>query len=184
MAAAAQPRLSLAEWLVLCLVSESPSHGFALARTLSEDGELGQIWRVPKPVVYRALQRLETIGLVATVELQPSSEGPVRSLVDVTGAGRDAAAAWLTKPARHNRDIRSELLMKLALLDRAGADPTPLLVAQQALLEPVAAALKVRLAAATGFDRMIILWRRETVAATLRFLDDALRQAARVAKAP
>ena len=178
-----QPRLSLAEWLVLCLVSEAPTHGFALARTLSEDGELGQIWRVPKPVIYRALQRLEIVGLATTVELQPSSEGPVRSLVDVTRAGREAATAWLTKPARHNRDIRSELLMKLALLDRAGADPTPLLVAQRALLDPVADALQVRLAAATGFDRMIILWRRETVAATLRFLDDAVNQASRVAKA-
>ncbi len=178
-----QPRLSLAEWLVLCLVCEAPTHGFAVARTLSEEGDLGQIWRVPKPVIYRALQRLEVVGLVTTVELQPSSEGPVRSLVDVTEAGREAATAWLTEPARHNRDIRSELLMKLALLDRAGADPAPLLVAQRALLEPVADALQVRLARAAGFDRVIILWRRETVAATLRFLDDALREATRVAKA-
>lgn len=182
MAAAAQPRLSLAEWLVLCLVSEAPSHGFALARTLSEDGELGQIWRVPKPVIYRSLQRLETAGLVATVELQPSSAGPVRSLVDVTAAGRSAAAAWLARPARHNRDIRSELLMKLALLERAGTDPTPLLTAQRAQLEPVAAALQLRLASTAGFERMIILWRSETVEATLRFLDDALRQASKAAK--
>ena len=66
------PRLSLAEWLVLCLVCEAPSHGFALARTLSEEGELG---------------------------FQPSNAGPVRSLVDATDAGRDAAAAWLAQPA-------------------------------------------------------------------------------------
>jgi DNA-binding PadR family transcriptional regulator len=175
MAATTHVRLSLAEWVVLSLVSEAPSHGFALARTLSDDGDLGQIWRVPKPVIYRALQRLETAGLVVTVELQPSSEGPVRSLVDVTEAGRDAAAAWLTEPARHNRDIRSELLLKLALLDRAGADPAPLLAAQRAQLEPVADALQRRLTSATGLDRMIILWRRETVEATLRFLDRALR---------
>jgi DNA-binding PadR family transcriptional regulator len=184
MAVAAQPRLSLAEWLVLCLISEEPSHGFALARILSEDGALGQIWRVPKPVIYRALQRLEAVGLVATVELQPSSAGPVRTLVDVTHAGRAAAAAWLTKPVRHNRDIRSELLMKLALLDRAGADPVPLMTAQRAQLEPVANALRARVASATGFDRTAISWRAETVAASLRFLDDALREAARVAKAP
>jgi DNA-binding PadR family transcriptional regulator len=183
MAAAVQLRLSLAEWLVLCLVSEAPTHGFALARTLSEEGDLGQIWRVPKPVIYRALQRLETAGLVETVELQPSSEGPVRSLVDVTQAGRNAAAAWLTKPVRHNRDIRSELLMKLALLDRAGADPAPLLAAQREQLEPVADALQVKLAESAGFDRMIILWRWQTIAATLRFLEDALREAARAAQA-
>jgi DNA-binding PadR family transcriptional regulator len=183
MATSVQPRLSLAEWFVLCLITEAPSHGFALARTLSEDGELGKIWRVPKPVIYRALQRLETAGLVATVELQPSNAGPVRSLVDATTTGRDAAAAWLAKPVRHNRDIRSELLVKLALLDRAGTDPAPLLAAQRAQLEPVAAALELKLARAAGFDRMIILWRRETVAATLGFLDDALREATSAAKA-
>jgi DNA-binding PadR family transcriptional regulator len=183
MPAASQPRLSLAEWLVLCLISEAPSHGFALARTLSADGELGKIWRVPKPVIYRALQRLEAVGLVATVELQPSSSGPIRSLVDATAAGREAAASWLARPVRHNRDIRSELLVKLALLDRAVADPEPLLAAQRAQLEPVAEALDTSLAGVHGFDRMIVMWRRETVAATLRFLDDALRESARAAKA-
>jgi DNA-binding PadR family transcriptional regulator len=183
MAAPVRARLSLAEWLVLCLIAEAPSHGFALARTLSQDGELGKIWRVPKPVIYRALQRLESVGLVSTVELQPSSAGPVRSLVDATEAGRYAAAAWLAEPARHNRDIRSELLVKLALLDRAGADPGPLLTAQHAQLEPVAAALEGKLARAAGFDRLLILWRRETVAATLRFLEHAMREATSAAKA-
>lgn len=42
-------RLSLAEWVVLCLVCEAPSHGFALVRMLADDGELGQVLRVPKP---------------------------------------------------------------------------------------------------------------------------------------
>lgn len=173
-----QHRLSLAEWAVLCLTAEAPSHGFALARTLSPDGELGRIWRVPKPVVYRALQRLESAGLVATAGYQPSSSGPVRALVDATPAGRAAAAAWLAEPARHNRDVRSELLLKLALLDRAGADPAPLLAAQRARLEPVARALAGSVAGADGIDRMILLWRRETVAATLRVIDEVLRDAA------
>ena len=177
MPAASQPRLSLGEWVVLCLVCETPTHGFALARMLGDDGELGQIWRVPKPVIYRALQRLEAAGLVALVELQPSSEGPVRSLVDATGPGRDAAAAWLAKPVSHNRDIRSELLVKLALLDRVGADAGPLLGAQRAQLQPVADALRARLADATGIDRAVTLWRSETVEATLRFLDAVRRPA-------
>lgn len=167
---------------MLCLIAEAPSHGFALARTLSDDGELGRIWRVPKPVIYRALQRLEIAELVVTVELQPSNAGPVRSLIDVTEVGRDAATHWLTRPVRHNRDIRSELLLKLALLDRGGADPAPLLAAQRAQLEPVALALEAKLASTAGVERMIILWRWETLAATLRFLDDALRQSPRAAK--
>jgi len=175
MPASARPRLSLAEWVVLCLACEGPSHGFALARILGSDGELGHIWRVPKPVIYRALQRLEDAGLLELVELQASTEGPVRSLVEATRAGRDAAAAWLAKPVSHNRDIRSELLTKLALLDRAGRDPAPLLDAQSALLEPVAHALRARLAEASGVERAITLWRCETVEATLRFLAE-LRQ--------
>jgi hypothetical protein len=67
--------------------------------------------------------------------------------------------------------VRSELLVKLALLDRSGADPRPLLDAQRGQLVPVARALEDRLAAAAGFDRTLILWRCETVSATLRFLD-------------
>ena len=163
--------LSLSEWLVLCLGAEAPRHGFAIARLLGPDGSLGQVWRVPKPVVYRALQRLEQLGLVRTTGMEVSSEGPVRSLVDVTPDGRAAASGWLARPAGHNRDVRSELLAKLALLDRSGADPRPLLDAQREQLRPVAAALQERLAAAAGFDCTIAAWRWETLSATLRFLD-------------
>jgi PadR family transcriptional regulator AphA len=163
--------LSLAEWLVLCLVCEQPRHGFAIARLLDADGSLGQIWRVPKPVIYRALQRLEHLGMVRTAEQQASSQGPVRSLIDATQAGRDAAAAWLTRPVSHTRDVRSELLVKLALLDRAGQDPLPLIRAQREHLAPVAEALDERLGSVEGFDRTLTLWRFETVSATVRFLD-------------
>ena len=163
--------LSLAEWLVLCLVCEQPRHGFAIARLLDTDGSLGQVWRVPKPVVYRALQRLEHLKMVRTAEQQASNQGPVRSLVDATQAGRKAAAAWLTRPVSHTRDVRSELLVKLALLDRAGTDPQPLIRAQREHLAPVADALRERLDSVHGFDRTLALWRFETVSATVRFLD-------------
>jgi DNA-binding PadR family transcriptional regulator len=160
---------------VLCLVREAPSHGFAIARITAADGELGHVWRVPKPVIYRALQRLETLQLVATVEVQPSNAGPARSMVAATGQGSRAVAGWLAKPVSHNRDIRSELLVKLALLERTGADPGPLLAAQENQLRPVAEGLQEQLSSATGFDRTLILWRYETITGTLRFLD-ALRQ--------
>jgi DNA-binding PadR family transcriptional regulator len=170
--------LSLAEWLVLCLVCEQPRHGFAIARLLTADGAMGEIWRVPKPVVYRALQRLEELGLVRTTEQQPSSQGPVRSLIAVTAAGRGAAADWLARPVAHTRDVRSELLVKLALLDRAGRDPRPLAGAQRELLAPIADALRARLDEAAGFDRTLLLWRYETVSATVRFLDALCAQPA------
>ena len=183
MSASAEPALSLAEWLALCLVCEEPRHGFAIARLLGPGGSMGEVWRVPKPVVYRALQRLEQLGLVRATQ-QPSSRGPVRSLVTATGAGQRAAAAWLTQPAGHNRDVRSELLVKLALLDRSGGAVQPLLAAQREQLLPVAEALRERLAAATGFDRTLILWRCEMMAATLRFLDSVQATAVTPAAVP
>ena len=80
--------------------------------------------------------------------------------------------------------MRSELLAKLALLDRAGADPRPLLDAQREQLLPVVTALRERLASATGFDRTIAAWRWETVSATLRFLDAVRSAPAAMAPAP
>jgi PadR family transcriptional regulator AphA len=171
------PALSLTEWLVLCVASEGPTHGFAIARLLGHQGDLGQVWRVPKPVIYRGLARLEQLGLVHMVGEQTTSLGPVRLVVEATPDGRQAAVAWLATPVRHIRDVRSELMVKLALLDRAGASPHPLLTAQQDQLTPIAEALRDRLGAASGFDRTLALWRYETVSAALRFLDTALTSA-------
>jgi hypothetical protein len=72
--------------------------------------------------------------------------------------------------------VRSELLVKLALLDRAGSDPLPLISAQREHLAPLAEALRERLDHASGFDRTLALWRFETVSATVRFLDALLVQ--------
>jgi DNA-binding PadR family transcriptional regulator len=97
-------RLSLAEWLVLCLVREKPTHGLVLAGLLDRNGSLGQIWSVPKATVYRALPRLELLGLIQTAGKQPASQGgPARTLVEATPAGRAAAQAWLSTPVEHAR---------------------------------------------------------------------------------
>jgi PadR family transcriptional regulator AphA len=164
------PRLSLAEWVVLCVLSEGRSHGFALASLLGRDGNLGRIWRVPKPVIYRAIQRLELLGLARPAGMQPSAAGPVRSLSEATPAGRRLARSWLTRPVGHARDVRSELLIKLALLQRAGVSPQKLLRAQHEQLVPVAGAIDEQLREAEGLDRTIALWRHEMISATLRFL--------------
>jgi DNA-binding PadR family transcriptional regulator len=171
-----QERLSLAEWLVLCLVREEPTYGLILVGLLARDGTLGQVWSVPKAVVYRALQRLEVLGLIRTVGEQRTSQGPVRSLYQATPAGAAAAAAWLGRPVQHPRDVRSELMVKLALLDRSGTDSRDLLQAQLARLLPVAAALDDRLRATTGFEHTLVLWRHEAMAATLRFLQTLAAQ--------
>jgi DNA-binding PadR family transcriptional regulator len=167
-----EPRLSLAEWVVLCLVCEQPTHGFAVSALLARDSDLGQIWHVQKAVVYRAMDRLEQLGYTRTAGQKPSSLGPVKSLSRATRAGKRAARVWLGRPVDRPREVRSELLLKLALRDRIGADASELLRRQHAHLEPIAAALRNRLHDATGLQRTLALWRSESIAATLRFLEE------------
>jgi PadR family transcriptional regulator AphA len=169
---AGEHRLSLAEWLVLCLVREEPTYGLVIAQLLDRDGSLGRIWSVPKGSVYFALQRLELLGLIRMAGKQRSMEGgPTRSLLEATPAGRAAAQAWLSTPVEHARDVRSELMMKLALLDRTGSDSRALVRAQLAQLVPVAAALDDQLSASTGFEHTLVLWRHAAMTATMRFLE-------------
>jgi PadR family transcriptional regulator AphA len=166
-----EPQLSLAERIVLCLLCEEPAYGLVLTGLLARDGCMGKVWRVPKAMVYRALQRLELASLIRAAGRQRSGNGPARCLYEATPAGQAAATAWLGTPAEHARDVRSELMVKLALLDRAGTDPRELLHAQRARLLPVAAALDERLQATTGFEHALTLYRRESVSGTLRFLE-------------
>jgi DNA-binding PadR family transcriptional regulator len=167
----AEPRLSLTEWVVLCVAAEKPTHGFAIAAQLGRGSALGAVWYVARQQVYRSLERLAGLGLIRELGREPSSAGPVRQLCEVTPAGRELAGAWLGRPARHGRDVRSELLVKLALLDRAGADASDLVRAQRDQLAPIAGALEERLRSAEGPERTVMLWRREAISATLRFLD-------------
>jgi DNA-binding PadR family transcriptional regulator len=166
-----KPRLSLAEWVVLCLVCEQPTHGWAIAALLGRDGDLGQIWHVQKSAVYRAMDRLEQLGYVGMIRNEPSSHGPVKSLSQATLAGERAAEGWLGRPVDHPRDVRSQLLIKLALRERIGADSSELLRLQHAQLAPIAAVLSDRLHHATGLQQTLALWRSESISATLRFLE-------------
>ncbi|MGH3160662.1 MAG: PadR family transcriptional regulator, partial [Streptosporangiaceae bacterium] len=121
------PELPLAEWLVLCLVSERPMHGFAIAGLLADDGSLGRIWHVRKMVIYRAVHRLEQLGLIVASGSSPPARGrPGSRFRPRPRAVRPPQNGWPGRPGIP-RDIRSELLLKMALLDRAGADPGDLL---------------------------------------------------------
>jgi len=170
-------QLRLSDWVALCVVCERTTHGFAIAQLFSHQGSLGQVWQVSKPAVYAAIQRLDKLGLVETLGEQSTSKGPARSLVKATRAGQAAARGWLRTPVMHGRDVRSELLMKLALLDRARADPSELLIQQRAEFSPVAAAPADQVPATTGTEHTLALWRHKAMSATLQFLDDLTRQA-------
>ena len=163
--------MALAEWTVLVVLSQRPAHGFAVSQLTAADGELGRIWRIPRPVVYRAIGRLLDAGFITPESVEPGL-GPQRTIYTVTPRGREGAEHWLNTPVEHVRDMRSHLLIKLALLYRAGRDPADLLKRQRAALDPIARAMQAPQAEPDGFDEILLAWRRATAAAALGFLDD------------
>jgi DNA-binding PadR family transcriptional regulator len=168
-------QLTMGEWAVLALVDEGPTHGFAVARAMASGGEVGRVWAMRRPLVYRTLEILGERELTRTAGIEASTTGPPRTLVEVTAEGAERVAAWLREPVRQLRDARSALMLKLLFLDRRGGDPAPLLAAQRERLLELDGELRAELAEAEGFARTLALWRVESTTAAIRFVDAAGR---------
>jgi PadR family transcriptional regulator AphA len=162
---------SLNDWAVAGLLAERPAHGFDLARALGPDGALGLVWTVRRQQVYRALDHLRRQGSARALRDEPGKGGPPRTVVALTPRGRSEVDRWLNAPVGRLREVRHALLLKLALLDRRGLDPVPLLRAQR----EVATSMRATCEAARPVDpaaRLVTAWRRESADALLRLLDD------------
>ena len=162
------PDLSLTEWVVLALVAESPTHGFAVSKELQADSDLGRILTVHRPLVYRALDRLGDAGLVTDIATEPGDAGPNRTVVRASRSGKAALRRWFVTPVDHVRDLRIEFLIKLRLTERVGKDTTPLMRAQQ---EELATTLD-RLTAVEDDQDVVDRWRRHNAAAAANFLNN------------
>ena len=164
------PGLSLTEWVVLALLAEAPSHGFAVARTLSRATALGEVWTVPRPLVYRAIGRLEEQGMVASAGEEPGDPGPTRMVYQTTGKGKKAVAQWRGEPVQHLREVRSAFLAKVLLRQRAGEPLAPLVAAQRAVFDPLFQRLADQFDEGEG-SRVVASWRYESSQAVARLLD-------------
>jgi hypothetical protein len=72
------------------------------------------------------------------------------------------------------RDVRSELLIKLALLFDRGVPADPLLRDQQRVLAGILEALETSLAEAEGFESVVLRYRTETARSAAAFVDELL----------
>jgi molybdopterin-binding protein len=165
---ATKPDLTLAEHSCLALIGQGATHGWAVGTLLEPDGEIGRIWSLSRPLTYRAIDTLVERRLV-TRKGTAAGRGRDRTMLRATAAGRRTTSAWLDAPVIHIRDVRTELLVKLALRRRAGLAVEPLLAAEQRTLVPTIDALT------TGTtDDLVDVWRGESAEAVRRFLDRAL----------
>ena len=166
---------------MLALLREEPAHGFALARAMAPDGEVGQVWAMRRPLVYRALETLEQRDLIRPAGTVPSRSGPQRTILEVTPAGAQAVADWLNEPVSHVRDARSLLMLKLLFITRRDGDATALLRAQREQFSAQADRLAAAVEESEGFDRALLLWRFHSTTAAMQFTETMLadRTAAR-----
>jgi DNA-binding PadR family transcriptional regulator len=185
--ARAMPRprdeLTAGEWAVLALLAEAPTHGFAIARAMAPEGEVGKIWSVRRPLVYRAVDTLTGLGLVRPAGTVRSRSGPQRTVLEATPNGKRALTRWLRQPVVHVRDARSLLMLKLLFLTRREADLEPLLNAQRSHFAKLAERLTAAADDAEGFDRALLLWRLESTTAAIRFVETMLGEPARARRA-
>ena len=161
--------LALGERVCLALIDEGVDHGWAIGTELAPDGELGRVWSLSRPLAYRAIEQLGAKGLVRRAG-RPSGQGRERAIISCTAAGRRLVKVWLDTPVEHLREVRTELLVKLVLLERRGLDLELVLLAQQEAFREHYAALTTAQSGAGIVD----LWRRESARAVRRFLDVAL----------
>jgi hypothetical protein len=91
----------------------------------------------------------------------------------VTRPGRVGLKRWLETPVEHVREVRTELLVKLALLARAKQSSRLLVERQIDHLAPVIGAVSTR-PTGDGFDLVLSRWRREQALAVDRFLRSLL----------
>jgi DNA-binding PadR family transcriptional regulator len=164
--------LSPTEWAILGLLSRRSQHGFALAKSLSADGDFGHVWTVRRPLVYRALDTLHADGLVAFQDAEPGVGGPPRRSTVITKRGQKALVEWLAEPVKHIRDARSLLLLKLVILDDLGLDPDALIESQLQMAKTIEGGLGLQMAeAASESERTVLAFRLETARALQRFLE-------------
>lgn len=156
--------LSLADQVCLAVIGEGGTHGWAIVKLLSHDGEIGRVWTLSRALTYRSIDRLVDAGLVDRAD-----EGR-RAHLSITPSGRRIRTRWLAEPVAHLRDLRTVFLLKLTLCDRSGSGTPELIDAQRSALRPAIEALTGQFP-----TDAVELWRHEAALAAARFLEQVGR---------
>ena len=160
---------SLAEWACLGALYAGTAHGWAIARRLRADGDLGRVWQLSRPLTYRAIDHLTERGWIVPVGEEASTDGPTRTLLTATRRGRAELRTWVGTPVEQIRDLRSELLLKLLFARQHGIEVGRMLAAQREIVRARRAALVAELGDHPA--DLVVRWRLEMATAADRFLD-------------
>ncbi|GIW17281.1 MAG: PadR family transcriptional regulator [Tepidiforma sp.] len=100
---------------LLAALLAGPAHGYELVARLERLGA-SEVFPLEPPTLYGHLHSLAESGMVTWREERHGSRPP-RKVFELTRSGQEAAEAWLAAPVPRLRQVRQELLLKLALLE-------------------------------------------------------------------
>lgn len=95
----------LMEPVLLLLLHQGLSHGYALLEQLSEYG----LNQVDPSAVYRALRTMEEQGMVDSTWDENKTQGPPRRVYRLTARGDEALALWIAELEETQRRIEHVL---------------------------------------------------------------------------
>jgi PadR family transcriptional regulator AphA len=159
--------LLLGEWACLGILYQAPTHGFAIAARLKPDADIGRIWSLSRALTYRSLEQLTVRELIRPIGEEPGIAGGNRTILTATRRGRAQFRRWIHTPVEHLRDLRSELLLKIVLAAANDIDIADTIDAQRARINEFLATFD----GAGDPTDIVHLWRHESAAAALRFLE-------------
>jgi len=162
-------QLLLGEWACLGILYPAPTHGFAIAARLKPEGDIGRVWSLSRALTYRSIDKLVARGYIRPIAEEPGIAGGNRTVLAATRTGRAQLRRWLATPVSHLRDLRSELLLKLIIAEKCEIDISAMLIEQHRHIAHLADTIAGELDTRSG--DVVALWRSESSAAALRFLD-------------
>ncbi|MGE3856476.1 MAG: PadR family transcriptional regulator [Dehalococcoidia bacterium] len=124
------PALNPAQYAMLGLLHEQPSHGYDLQRAFAATGDLADVAPIGQPALYAALKDLVARGLIAGSEEREGAR-PLRTRYALTAEGDRVLAEWLREPVRRLRQVRLDFLLKVYFARRRGLRPVRALVDAQ-----------------------------------------------------
>jgi PadR family transcriptional regulator AphA len=154
----------LARDVVLALVVQEPRHGWAIHDELAPTGQIGRAWTLSRQLVYRAIDTLEADGFVKRAKPKDGGGGD-KVIISPTAKGKAHAQQWLEEPVAHLRDVRTELVVKIMLRERAGLSLLKFIEIQRETFIPLIQAIENSPA-----DTPVDMWRRESASAVKRYL--------------
>ena len=89
--------LTLESGLCLALIRNGCDHGYVIAQRFLPDSDVGQIYTLSRPAVYRELQYLERVGLLLSSEAR-GNRGQKMRILRLSKRGSLLAHQWMTSP--------------------------------------------------------------------------------------